>query len=58
MSASAIVYYVLYACGDAEARLSSLDFYLRLWLPYLVKKGRTLKKHIYFECLLINYILI
>ena len=28
----------LYACGDAEACLSLFHFYLRLWLPYLVKK--------------------
>ena len=42
--------YGLYACGYAEACLSSFHFYLRLWLPYLVKKCGTLKIYMYFEC--------
>ena len=36
--------YGLYARGDAETCLSSFHFYLRLRLPYLVKKCRTFKK--------------
>ena len=43
--------YGLYARGDAEACLSSFHFYLRLWLPYLVKKCRTLKINIFRMCL-------
>ena len=35
VSASALMYHT---CGDAEACLGSFQFYLRLWLSYLVKK--------------------
>ena len=46
--------YGLYARGDAETCLSSFHFYLRLRLPYLVKKCRTFKKYIYISNVLVN----